>query len=211
MKLLAVSDKTVDYLYASNVRQQLPDIDLLVGCGDLPWYYLDFLFSAMDVPLVYVKGNHDADPQHLSDGRVLESVDGGIDLHGKVKMVKGLLVAGIEGSMRYRPSAPLMYTERAMRWQLFLLGLRLTLAQQRYRKRLDLLVTHSPPFGIHDEEDRPHIGFKVFLPFMRHFKPRYLLHGHVHRIGPDVVSQTQYFNTTVINVFPYKQITLAGS
>lgn len=45
MKILAVSDRVLDKLYSSQVSQSFPDIDLLIGCGDLPFYYLDFLTS----------------------------------------------------------------------------------------------------------------------------------------------------------------------
>src|SRR5205823_4064430 len=33
--------------------------DLVVGCGDLPFDYLEYLVSRLDVPLLYVPGNHD--------------------------------------------------------------------------------------------------------------------------------------------------------
>lgn len=40
----------------------------------------------------------------------------------------------------------------------------------RYGRYLDVLVAHSPPWGIHDQDDLPHQGFKSFLTFMRWFK-----------------------------------------
>lgn len=70
MRVLAVSDRVLDKLYSGQVRHLFPDIDLIVGCGDLPFYYLDFLTSALDAPLVYVRGNHDGGPQFAADGRV---------------------------------------------------------------------------------------------------------------------------------------------
>ena len=39
---------------------------------------------------------------------------------------------------------------------------------------LDILVTHSPPAGIHDGPDRAHQGFAAFLWLMRTFKPALL-------------------------------------
>ncbi|MCB0098855.1 MAG: hypothetical protein KDE46_24140, partial [Caldilineaceae bacterium] len=73
---------------------------------------------------------------------------------------------------------------------------------------LDVLVAHSPPRGIHDEEDRAHQGFESFLTFMRWFKPRYLLHGHIHIYRQDTVTQTSYHETEVINVYPYRILEL---
>ena len=44
-------DRVLDHLYSSNVRTSYPDVELIIGCGDLPFYYLDFLTSAIDVPI----------------------------------------------------------------------------------------------------------------------------------------------------------------
>lgn len=203
MKILAISDRVLEQLYCSDVRQKYPSVDLLIGCGDLPLYYLEFLVSAFDASLVFVRGNHDQGPQYTVDGRVLEQVQGGVDIHGRVVKRDGLLLAGLEGSMRYRPGAPFMYTEPEMRWQVSRLLPQLLYNRLRYGRFLDILVTHSPPFGIHDRSDLAHTGFKVFNTFMRWFKPGYLLHGHVHIYRHDVAHVTQFEETSVINVYPY--------
>ncbi len=208
MKVLAVSDVVMDHLYAADVRSCFPQVELIIGCGDLPFYYLEFLVSAFDRPLVYVRGNHDGGPQHRSDGRVAAEVQGGIDLHRRTAVVNGCFMAGLEGSMRYRPRDKLMYTEGEMTLEIASLLPRLLWMQRRLGRRLDVLVTHSPPYEIHDDTDLPHTGFRVFRTFMRYFRPRYLLHGHVHKIGVEVKHQTQYAETMVINVYPYRQIDL---
>ena len=204
MKILAVSDRVLDRLYSSDVKQKFADIDLLIGCGDLPFYFLDFLVSALDVPMVYVLGNHDQGPQYTADGRTLTDVRGGRNIHARCVKVKGLLIAGLEGSMRYRPQAPLMYSESEMRQQVTRLVPRLLLNRQRYGRYLDILVSHSPPFGIHDRSDIAHTGFKILNTFIKLFKPRYLLHGHIHVYRQDVSRVTLVENTTVINVYPYR-------
>jgi uncharacterized protein len=206
MKILAVSDQVLDSIYRPYVKESYPDIDLIIGCGDLPFYYLEFLVSALDVPLVYVRGNHDHGPQYTIEGRVLQGVQGGVDLHGRVVSLDSLLLAGLEGSIRYRPGAPLMYSQAEMRWQMGRLLPRLLLNRVRYGRFLDILITHSPPFGIHDRSDLAHTGFKIFRPFMRYFKPRYLLHGHIHIYRQDTIRQTRYHSTEIINVFPARVI-----
>ncbi len=148
--------------------------------------------SSLDVPLVYVKGNHDQGPQYTADGRELHNVPCGIDLHGQVLNINGLLLAGLEGAMRYRPNASLMYNEREMRWQFSQLMPRLLMNRSRYGRYLDIFVTHSPAFGIHDKTDLPHTGFKVFLTLMKMFKPRYMLHGHIHLYRADTVKETVF-------------------
>ncbi len=203
MKILAVSDRVMDQLYCVDVRQKHPDIDLIIGCGDLPFYYLEFLISALDKRLVYVRGNHDKGPQYTVDGRVLEKVMGGSDIHGRCVEREGLLIAGLEGSMRYRPNAPFMYTETEMKRQVAGLLPKLLRNKVRHGRYLDILVAHSPPFGIHDKPDIPHTGFRIFLNFMQWFQPKYLLHGHIHIYRQDTPRVTQYLDTTVINVYPY--------
>lgn len=206
MKILAVSDRVLDRLYCSDVKQKHPNIDLLISCGDLPYYYLDFLVSAMDVPMVYVLGNHDQGPQYTADGGVIKGVRGGQNIHVRTVQYDEVIIAGLEGSMRYRSYASLMYTEAEMRQQIARLAPRLLLNRRRYGRFLDILVTHSPPFGIHDRSDIAHTGFKSFLTFLKLFKPRYLLHGHIHVYRQDVPRVTQFLETTIINVYPFREI-----
>jgi Icc-related predicted phosphoesterase len=209
VKILAVSDRVLDHLYCSNVQERMSGVDLIIGCGDLPYYYLDFLVSALDVPLVYVHGNHDGGPQYTTDRGVLTGVPGGKEIHGRTINIDGLLLAGLGGSMRYRPRAPHMYSEAEMRGQLARLVPKLLWNRQRHGRYLDILVTHSPPFGIHDKKDLPHTGFKVFLTLMQLFKPRYLLHGHIHIYSQNYQRVTDYERTSVINVYPNQVIDVA--
>jgi uncharacterized protein len=208
VNILAVSDQVLPHLYSSHVGDTYPRLDLIIGCGDLPFYYLEFLVSALDVPLVYVRGNHDTAPQYTTDGRVLTGVDGGINVHGRVVNVKGLWIAGLEGSMRYRPNAPIMYTEAEMRYEVARLVPHLLWNRLRFGRALDILVTHSPPFDIHDRTDRAHTGFRIFHNVMRWFRPRYLLHGHVHIYRRDQPRVTLFEETTVVNVYPYRLLDL---
>jgi Icc-related predicted phosphoesterase len=91
-----------------------------------------------------------------------------------------------------------------MRQQVARLAPRLLLNRRRYGRYLDILVTHSPPFGIHDRSDIAHTGFKIFNTFIKLFKPRYLLHGHIHIYRRNVSRVTQVDETTIINVYPYR-------
>jgi Icc-related predicted phosphoesterase len=80
---------------------------------------------------------------------------------------------------------------------------RLWLNRMKYGRALDILITHSPPRGIHDQPDLPHKGFEVFLPLLKFARPRYLLHGHIHlyRSAPQ---ETQFESTKVINIYPLR-------
>ncbi len=201
LKILAVSDKVLQSHYSPHVSQLYPRLDLLLGAGDLPYYYLDFLVSALDTNMLYVLGNHDAGRQYTESGEINE-VRGGRNIHRRVVREQGLIFAGLEGSMRYRPSARQQYSEAEMWREASALFPRLLLNRVRYGRYLDVLLTHSPPFEIHDATDIPHRGFKSFLHLMRIFRPRYLLHGHIHRYLLHKHEITQYHETTVINIYP---------
>ena len=202
MRILAVSDRIEERLYTSKISERYKKVDLLIGCGDLPFFYLDYLMSVINRPLVYVRGNHDITPQYTADGRVLHNVPGGINLHGRIIEIDGLLIAGLEGSMRYRPGAPYMYSETEMTWNIMRLVPKLLWNLVRYGRALDILVAHSPPYEIHDGKDLAHRGFKIFRTFIQRFRPRYFVHGHIHVYRTDIPRVTKYFETTVVNVYP---------
>ena len=71
---------------------------------------------------------------------------------------------------------------------------------------LDVLVTHSPPYGINDLPDPCHTGFRVFLWFLRAFKPRYLVHGHVHLYDRNAAREAHYGATTILNAYDHAVI-----
>jgi len=203
VKILAVSDRVQEHIYSSAIRTRYQDIEMVFGCGDLPFYYLEYIVTMLTIPVLYVRGNHDDRPYHTSDGRVVERAEGCLDMDGRIVHESGLLVAGIEGSMRYRPDGKCMYNNEEIAFKLARMTPHLLFNKLRYGRYLDVLITHSPPYGIHDRFDLPHTGFKSFLPFMRTFRPRYLLHGHVHHYNPSAITQTRYHDTFVINVYPH--------
>jgi Icc-related predicted phosphoesterase len=88
-----------------------------------------------------------------------------------------------------------------MAWLVRRLVPRLLLNRLRTGRYLDLLITHTPPFGIHDGTDLTHRGFAAFLPLIARFHPRYLLHGHQHRYIMTERARTALGRTTVINVY----------
>ena len=204
MKILAVSDMIVDRLYAADVASRFCDIGMILSCGDLPYDYLDFLVSSMNVPLLYVPGNHDPG---FDKRKASTQVAGGENIDLQVLSVKGLNIAGIGGSMRYRPGVPNQYTQPQMYSRMSRFVPRLLWFLPRHGNVLDVLVAHSPPRGIHDDNDLAHIGFSAFNDFIQTFKPRYFLHGHTAAVMNNIVSPiTRVGSTTIINVYPYRVI-----
>ncbi len=120
VRVLAVSDVVGESLWADIGPAR--GADLILGCGDLPFEYLAYLMNALDVPLVFVPGNHDPD---LSGYRVSRAgltlraglparppwPDGAVSADGRVVDVAGLRIAGLGGCRRYRPG-PNQYSDR---------------------------------------------------------------------------------------------------
>jgi Icc-related predicted phosphoesterase len=136
-------------------------------------------------------------------GGILVSPRGGIDLHRQVINYRGLLLAGIEGSLRYR-DGPYQYSQWEMWTMVFSLAPRLMLNRIRYGRFLDIFVTHASPWGIHDLPDLTHQGIKAFRWFLRVFKPALHIHGHIHVYRPDTITETMFEKSRVINTFGYR-------
>lgn len=206
-RILAVSDKVEPRIYGPNLRMVAPNVDLIISCGDLPYYYLEYIVSILDRPLYYVHGNHDR-PEHRVAGIIAHEPSGGVNLHHTVRHIDGLLIAGLEGSHRYNKNDDYQYTQGTMWSQALRLCPTLIRNHLLYGRSLDILVTHSPSFGIHDAADQPHIGFHAFNFLMRHFKPRYMLHGHQHVYSHLETTRTQYEATAIVNVYPFRILDL---
>lgn len=204
MKILAVSDHVAHAVYTCQIRDRFGDVDMVISCGDLPYSYLEFIATLLNVPCFYVHGNHDH-PEYRASGRTLTEPGGWINLDGRSVEAKGVLLGGLEGSIRYKPGAAYQYTELTMTWKIWGMMPHLLINRLRHGRYLDILVAHSPPRDIHDGEDLAHRGFESFLTFMERFKPRYLLHGHKHVYGPEQ-TRTSYGETEVINVEPFRVI-----
>jgi uncharacterized protein len=204
VRVLAISDEVEQLIYSDRIKERFAHVDLVLSCGDLPTYYLEFIVSSLNVPLYGVRGNHDYGASF--DGIPTGSLGPGTgDLHRQVVHANGLLIAGLEGSMEYN-HGPHQYGEVAMRLQIARLVPRLLLNKLRHGRYLDILVTHAPPRGIHDRPDRCHTGFNAFRRFLRRFRPRYHLHGHIHVYDRQTVTRTQFEETIVQNVYGYREL-----
>lgn len=207
MKILAVSDEELGFIYNPQMAKRFQEVNLVIGCGDLPYYYLEFIISMLDVPLYFVRGNH-ANQSEFGTGGERSYPWGAVDLHQQVRRDEsGLLLAGIEGSIRYNFGSH-QYTQAEMWLMAYLLTPRLFINKLKYGRYLDILVTHAPPWQIHDKDDLPHQGARAFNWLIQVFKPMYHLHGHVHIYRSDTVRETRVGNTKVINTFGYRELVL---
>ena len=115
-----MSDEVDNALYAD--VGAVREARLIVACGDLPFDYLGYLMNALDVPLVFVPGNHDPDVSGYRTSRTGLTLRAGlparppwpagaVSAERAVVDVAGLRLAGLGGSRRYR-DGPNQYTQR---------------------------------------------------------------------------------------------------
>ena len=188
MRILALADEELMAFWDYYVPGRLREYDLILSSGDLKAAYLSFVVTMARAPLMYVHGNHDT-------GYAVTEPEGCDCIDGAIVEYRGLRILGLGGCDWYRPGDP-HYTEKEMRkrvrrlrWQIAKYG------------GVDIVVTHAPPRGVGDSDDHAHMGFESFLELIDRYRPKYLLHGHVHlRYGTDATREREYHGTQVINV-----------
>lgn len=199
VKILCISDRVESMLHGPNLTSYARGVEAVISCGDLPFDYLEYIVTFLGVPVYYVLGNHDPGPDGPEypggctplDGRVVE-VEGG-----------GPVLAGLSGSPLYS-GGPNQYTEGQMRRRAWALSARIRCRSLVGRPRPEIFVTHSPPFGLGDQEDVAHVGFRSFVDLIDRDEPPLWLHGHVHLYGPEQERVAKKGGTKIINVYGHR-------
>ena len=206
MKILCISDQIDPLVYSNSIKERFADVDLILSAGDLPLDYLDFIVSSLNKPLLFVYGNHNLKGfSHLkkkSDGLDYSYSTGAVYAASRVIKESGLIVAGLGGSIRYN-NGENQYTNFQMNCEIIKLIPKLLFHKIFHGRYLDVLLTHASPEGINDKADPCHRGFRAFLWFMRFFKPKYLIHGHIHLYDLSEIRTKKYHDTLVINAYSH--------
>lgn len=206
MKILAVADAVSPVIYSSNFPNNLPPFDLVLSAGDMPGHVLEFMATKLTVQPVFVLGNHGNGFLRSSDTGERRLPGGCINAHGRVVEVGGVLIAGIEGSPRYRPGDQ-QYSQLQMRG--FAAAMTPTLLYHRLTKgrAVDILLTHAAPAGPHEGADHPHRGVPAFNRFVERWHPRLHVHGHVHLEGANAPrSYVTEGGVRVVNAYEFTLI-----
>lgn len=203
MKILSVSDQVDPRIYSKTLKERHGEVDFVLSCGDLPYEYLEYIITRLNKPLYFVHGNHDI-YKRVNQDEIRSYPLGGDDLHRKVYRKHGLLLAGIEGSIKYNRKTRYQYSQGEMWSHVLSLVPGLLLNKLMYGRFLDIFVTHAPPKGIHEGEDWTHQGIKAFRWLIETFQPAYHFHGHIHVYHPDAVIETRKGKTLVINTFQHR-------
>ena len=187
MKILAIADTEERCLWECFRKERFEGVDLILSAGDLDPDYLEFLVTVINKPLIYVRGNHD-------DRYARHAPGGCICVEDSVYTYRGIRIAGLGGSMRYRDGAN-MYTEREMSKRVRKLSRKVKMVGG-----CDILLTHAPASGLNDGTDKAHKGFQVFNDLMDQYQPKWFIHGHMHlNYGANLPRVCTRGSTTVIN------------
>lgn len=191
MKILIISDVESQYLWNHLDYEKFKEVELILSAGDLNPKYLSYLVTMLNVPLLYIHGNHDA--------KYAEYPPLGCQcIEDKIVEFKGVRILGLGGSRRYK-KGPHQYNDKEMgkrvrklRWNLLRRG------------GFDILLTHASFDDDGIEKDFVHKGFPAFNRLMDRYSPKYMIHGHDHlNYSTKNKRIKKYKHTTVINGYDY--------
>ena len=225
MNILSVSDIPSRTLEALILRSpdKLKKIDLIISCGDLEKEYLEFLVDGLNRDILFVFGNHEyrwdredyfgyEKEQDIlpKKDKIVKRIAGATDLHSRVQECNGYIFVGFGGSILYNNGRN-QFSEKEMDKIVSKAIIKVRLEQFKMallRKNLKgiIVLSHSAPFGVNDQSDPAHIGFKCFNDFIKHVSPTLWLHGHIHLQDMYQNQIAHTGSTTVLNTYGYKFI-----
>ena len=178
--------------------------DILIHCGDFlngvnpPASLLedvdDWFGSLKFKKVLVVGGNHDfeAELRHGFGERVFKNADFLHDrsyYHGNIHFYGSPWVPNLQGWAFYASEADL-----AKKWK--------TIPRQ-----VDVLITHTPPFGILDTPhgEQQHLGCPLLAERVQLFQPRFHCFGHIHAShGQAVKNNSSFVNAALAaGEFPF--------
>ncbi|MGL4985675.1 MAG: metallophosphoesterase, partial [Treponemataceae bacterium] len=153
MRILCVSDQIDPLVYSNAAKERFKDIDLILCAGDLPMEYVDFIVSTLNKPTYFIFGNHNlTEFKYYHHGEQangdLSSCHGATYAGFKVLKTQNLLIAGSSGSLEYNKGLN-QYSDKIMFFLLLKMVPRLLYNKLRYKRYIDIFLTHAPPQGIH--------------------------------------------------------------
>lgn len=170
MRILVIADihgskKAAKY---AGIKANEMDAALTVIAGDIT----DFgspdaadIFSAIGGRIAAVPGN--CDPPEIVDAM---KECGVIDLHGKRALIDNLMFAGLGASNPMPFSTLFTYSEENIHVIL-----------DSIARDADVLVTHTPPYGILDRTMfGHHAGSKSIRRIVEKYRPKISIFGHIH-------------------------------
>lgn len=183
MKILHISDT-----HGSHRRlRDLPEADVVVHSGDFTMIgseqeALDFLNWFCDLPYlqkIFICGNHD-------------------------ECLYGAKVDGLDDNVHYLCNSGVEIGGVKFYGVPMFMGDCITDRQSKHYANIpegtDILITHTPPFGILDFDDNIHYGSEELLARITAVQPRLHLFGHIHsQHGTKSLYGTIFSNGAIMN------------
>ena len=177
IRALCIADKAP----AKPIKHSLEtgNINLIITLGDLDISEISYLAEVNTIPKIGVYGNH-CIPGYMEELNI-------INLHLQTITIDGRIFGGFEGCIKYKnhPYAK-MYTQEEASSKL------------ESMPAVDVLISHSPAFGINDDVDPAHIGFTGLRDYLDNNSVQFFLHGHTYPRESELI--TTYRNTNILYI-----------
>lgn len=195
MTILYLSDTHEMHRQLTN----LPKADMIIHGGDVSYRggtdevedFMDW-FSSLDYQYkVFIAGNHD----FYFEGKLQHMIQQILSKNTFYLCDSGITIEGINiwGS----PISPSFFNWAFNRDR----GEEILRHWKRIPKNTDILITHTPAYGILDYTARGvNVGCEDLLNVINEIKPKYHLSGHIHEgYGIDKKEHTTFINGSVLN------------
>jgi Icc-related predicted phosphoesterase len=169
---------------------EIPPCDLVIVAGDVtPFFRFGKWVQELPVPVVWIAGNHDV----VLEGQELAAARLPTYLCDSGTTAKGLTIYGSPWTPPFND-----WAFNASESEL----------EQRFvaiPERLDILITHGPPYGILDRcMDGSRVGSVALLERLKSLRhpPKYHIFGHIHESYGSYkcpTSNTQYLNVAHVD------------
>ncbi len=192
MKIICISDT---HNHHHVLDGQLPAADMIIHAGDIAIHgsiseIQEFVNWYSQLPYKYklfVGGNHDGELEHKLN--FLELPDNIIYLENESIVIDGLTIWGSPVSPPYR-SFGFMWDE-----------LRRKELYQQIPDKCDIVINHSPPYGILDQiVEGTNVGCAIFRERLEEINPKLVICGHIHEgYGITELAGTTYVNASIMS------------
>lgn len=194
MRFVFISDT-----HGKHHELQLPDADILIHCGDITEggskrEILDFLSWFSSLPYshkIFIAGNHDFQLERLSKKTIQKLLP---------KNVAYLKNSGITINGYTIWGSP--YTPGDVNWAFHKeRGKEIREVWKKIPHDVDVLITHTPPYGILDEiTNNNHIGCEELQKKLQVITPKVHCFGHAHNdYGRKKLGKTNYINSAALD------------